>query len=279
MWQPPHGAQHDQRSMFIGVHPLVSMLDGNIRLRWSSSLGQHFLWCLSLLALVGSSAAFTIPPARSPLVGQRRGGCIHCCDPPTAKCGPKVSRPITPVKIAAFEAAAARGAATPSVLLARPFDDGNVGSVARAMLNFGLWNLRLVAPDADAQSDEALLRASGAAPLLRAAVTHPNMASATADLQLVLATTARPRESRVPVHSPREAIRLATDAIGRGERVGFLFGSEKNGVRGCGTILSRPLAGGSPSGPPSLPRPSLSLCHGHSFPSVTPIPFPLPHTP
>ena len=146
------------------------------------------------------------------------------------KCGPKVSRPITPTKTAAFESAIASGAAVPSVLLCRPFDDGNVGACARAMLNFGLWDLRLVDPTASASSDEALLRASGAAPILRRSSEHDRLAGAVDDLQLVLATTARPRESRIPVYEPREAVALATDAIRRGEKVGFLFGSEKNGL-------------------------------------------------
>ena len=98
------------------------------------------------------------------------------------------------------------------------------------MLNFGLWDLRLVDPDCDCQSDEAILRASGAAPLLNRAAVHANMRDAAADLQLVLATTARPRESRIPVYGPREAVALAAEAISRGERVGLLFGSEKNGL-------------------------------------------------
>ena len=98
------------------------------------------------------------------------------------------------------------------------------------MLNFGLFDLRLVSPDADPLSDEAILRASGAAPVLRRSVTHDGMADAVSDLQLVLATTARPRESRIPVYSPREAVKAAAEAISRGERVGFLFGSEKNGL-------------------------------------------------
>ena len=146
------------------------------------------------------------------------------------KCGPKVARPITATKTAAFDAAVARGAAVPSVILARPFDDGNVGGAARAMLNFGLWDLRLVSPDASAQSDEALLRASGAAPILRRCATHDSMAGAVEDCNLVLATTARMRDCRIPVYSPREAVTLAADAIGKGERVGLLFGSEKNGL-------------------------------------------------
>lgn len=157
---------------------------------------------------------------------------VAACAAPqhNAKCGPKVSRPITAAKTAAFDNAVARGFSTPCVLLARPFDAGNVGSVARGMLNFGLWNMRLVDPTADPQSDEAVLRASGASPILRQAGMFDSMAAATADLQLVLATTARPRESRIPVHSPREAVSLAADAIARGERVGLLFGSEKNGL-------------------------------------------------
>ena len=149
---------------------------------------------------------------------------------PAPKCGPKVSRPITPTKTAAFENALARKHTVPSVLLARTFDAGNVGSVARGMLNFGLWDLRLVDPTADPQCDEAILRASGAAPLLRRASCHESMAEAAEDLQLVLATTARPRESRIPVYGPREAVTLARAAIARGERVGLLFGSEKNGL-------------------------------------------------
>jgi len=98
------------------------------------------------------------------------------------------------------------------------------------MLNFGLSDLRLVDPTAHAQSDEAVLRASGAAPILRRCETHETAADAVADLQLVLATTARPRESRIPVYAPREAMALAAAAIARGERVGLMFGSEKNGL-------------------------------------------------
>lgn len=147
-----------------------------------------------------------------------------------AKCGPKVARPISAIKTEAFATAANLGNRVPCVILARPFDDGNVGSVARGMLNFGLWQLRLVAPQASHLSDEAKLRASGAAPLLATASVHTTMASAVDDLQLVLATTARPRESRIAVYSPREAVQVAMAAIERGERVGLLFGSEKNGL-------------------------------------------------
>lgn len=160
-----------------------------------------------------------------PLLILAVGACV-----PAPKCGPKVSRPITATKTAAFDAACDRQFTVPSVLLARTFDAGNVGAVARGMLNFGLWDLRLIDPTADPQCDEAILRATGAAPLLRRASNHETMSDAVADLQLVLATTARPRESRIPVYGPREAVALGKAAIARGERVGLLFGSEKNGL-------------------------------------------------
>jgi tRNA/rRNA methyltransferase len=98
------------------------------------------------------------------------------------------------------------------------------------MLNFGLTQLRVVDPIADLASDEAINRAAGAAPVLRNAATFPTIPEAAADLSLVLATTARSRDCLLPVYSPREAVGLAADAIARGERVGFLFGSEKNGL-------------------------------------------------
>ena len=153
-------------------------------------------------------------------------------DKPAPKCGPKVSRPITPTKTAAFDNAFARGPTVPSVVLCRPFDAGNVGAAARAMLNFGLWDLRVVQPtDPEVTiSEEAILRASGAAPILHTSTTHSSLPQAVEDLQLVLATTARPRESRIPVRTPREAVERAVAAIQRGERVGLLFGSEKNGL-------------------------------------------------
>ena len=144
---------------------------------------------------------------------------------------PKAERPIAPTKRRAFEAAKARSHLLPSVLLVRTFDPGNVGSAARAMLNFGLCDLRLAAPLCeDWRTEEAILRASGAAPLLQHAQEFDSIRTATADMQLVLATTARTRDANLPVHTAREAAGLAASAIARGERVGFVFGSEKNGL-------------------------------------------------
>ena len=51
---------------------------------------------------------------------------------------------------------------TPSIILVRPFLDKNVGTVARAMLNFGITDLRLVDPQCDHLSSDARALASGA---------------------------------------------------------------------------------------------------------------------
>ena len=122
-----------------------------------------------------------------------------------------------PTKTAAIEAALATKATQPVILLARPFAPGNIGAVARAMLNFGLSDLRLVAPLTQPWlTEEAQARACGAAPLLDEAQTFVDMPAATDDLQLVLATTARPREANVPVLTPRAAAEMAAEAISCG---------------------------------------------------------------
>ena len=134
-------------------------------------------------------------------------------------------------KAAALSAARA-AVGRPSVLLFRPHSPGNIGSVARAMLNFGLTDLRVVAP-ADAGwrgHAEAVTNACGASPLLEDASLYDAPEAATDDLQLVLATTARTRDAAVPVYTAREAAALACEAAARGARVALLFGTEKNGL-------------------------------------------------
>ncbi len=141
--------------------------------------------------------------------------------------------PISPSKSLAFERAAARASERPVVVLARPFDPGNVGPVARAMLNFGLTELRVVSPaSTEWRGADAETRACGAIPVLESAREYGHMRDAVADLSTVYATTARLRDAFGPdeVLSPSGAAHGARERLCRGERVGFLFGSEKNGL-------------------------------------------------
>lgn len=118
----------------------------------------------------------------------------------------------------------------PAVVLVEPQLAENIGMVARAMLNCGLDDLRLVRPRADWPNEKAVAAASGADRVLETARLYPSTAAATADLNLLLATTARSRAMTKWTLTPRAAaseIRRATNA---GSRVGLLFGKEARGL-------------------------------------------------
>ena len=74
------------------------------------------------------------------------------------------------------------------------------------MANFGLYDLRLIAPRDGWPQDRAWASASGADWPLDNAKVFDRLEDACADLQLVYATTARPREARLPVMTPRQAM-------------------------------------------------------------------------
>lgn len=118
----------------------------------------------------------------------------------------------------------------PAVILSAPQLAENIGAVARVMANFGLTDLRLVNPRDGWPQERAWALASGAEWPLNAARVYDTVADAIADLQLVFATTARPRELTLPVRTPRTAASQLFEAAGRGERTGLLFGGERAGL-------------------------------------------------
>ncbi len=126
--------------------------------------------------------------------------------------------------------AEAAAAPAPVVILDRPQLAENIGAVARAMANFGLHELRLVSPRDGWPQDRAWASASGADWPLRDARVFETVAEAVADLQLVYAATARPRETQLPVFGPREAAQALRTAIGGGLRSAWLFGAERAGL-------------------------------------------------
>ena len=67
------------------------------------------------------------------------------------------------------------------VVLVAPSGALNIGSVARAMANFGLSDLRLVAPQTDHLQDEARKMAVKATPILEQARVCAELADALAD--------------------------------------------------------------------------------------------------
>lgn len=118
----------------------------------------------------------------------------------------------------------------PVVILNEPQLAENIGAVARAMANFGLTDLRLVRPRDGWPQQRAWASASGADWPLNDAKVFERIEDALADLQLVFATTARPRELQLPVLTPREAAAELHAAAQAGQAVGILYGGERAGL-------------------------------------------------
>ena len=118
-----------------------------------------------------------------------------------------------------------RGA--PAIVLVRPQLGENIGKAARAMLNFGLTDLRLVNPRDGWPNPAAGPAASGADIVLERARIFDTVADAVADCPFVYATTVRKRGLVVPVVTPEEAAR---EIRTNGGASAILFGAERSGL-------------------------------------------------
>lgn len=118
----------------------------------------------------------------------------------------------------------------PSFVLVRPQMGENIGGAARAMWNFGLDRMRVVAPRDGWPSEKAVAMASGAGRLLDRARVFPDTAAAIEDAAYVFATTARPRGLTKPVMTPERAMAHARALLAEGQRVAVLFGPERAGL-------------------------------------------------
>ncbi len=137
-------------------------------------------------------------------------------------------------------------AVTPAVILVRPQLGENIGMAARAMLNCGLSTLRLVSPRDGWPNERAQRAASGADIVLEKAEVFDSVGEAVADLERVIATTARNRELTQRILTPRHAAAEMRGWIGQGQGVGILFGPERTGLENddmvhADTALSIPL--------------------------------------
>ena len=119
---------------------------------------------------------------------------------------------------------------TPSIILVRPQMGENIGAAARAMANFGLSDLRLVAPRDGWPNPKACDMAGRALNLVEAAALFEDTNAAISDCQFVLATTSRARAMNLPVMEPREAMGEIYKRMGQGQRCGILFGPERTGL-------------------------------------------------
>ena len=124
----------------------------------------------------------------------------------------------------------------PAIVLVRPQLGENIGKAARAMLNFGLAELRLVAPRDGWPNPAAGPAASGADIVLARATVFDSVAGAVADCAHVYATTVRKRGLVKPVMTPEAAARAIHAEQARSA---ILFGPERSGLETDDVAIAR----------------------------------------
>jgi tRNA/rRNA methyltransferase len=138
----------------------------------------------------------------------------------------------------AVAAPQAHEALKPVIILVQPQLGENIGACARAMLNCGLTELRIVRPREAWPNEKARRSSSGADIVLENARLFDTTAEAVADLQHVFATTARLRGMAKSVVSAREAAGMIRALNGEGRSCGLLFGPERTGLENDDVALA-----------------------------------------
>ena len=117
--------------------------------------------------------------------------------------------------------------APPVIVLVRPQLGQNIGKAARAMLNFGLTEMRLVAPRDGWPNPDAGPSASGADIVLEGARVFDTVQEAIGDCSTVFASTVRRRDLVMPVVGPEAMASTIKETPGRSA---ILFGPERSGL-------------------------------------------------
>ncbi len=134
----------------------------------------------------------------------------------------------------------------PAIILVEPQMGENIGAAARAMLNFGLTDMRLVRPRDGWPNENATAMAAGASQVLENRRVFNSVQDAIADLHHVFATTARPRDMMKHVATPKGAAEQIREFEAERNSVGILFGKESSGLSSddityADTIITVPL--------------------------------------
>ena len=158
----------------------------------------------------------------------------------------------------------------PVVILARPQMGENIGAAARAMMNCGLSDLRLVAPRDGWPNAAALPMAAGGKPIIETAQVFDTVAAATADISFLAATSARRRDLAIRSLDPRGAAEMIVAHTAAApdnppnkspdeqNRAALLFGPEASGLDNDEVVLADILVTASLN--PAYP--SLNLAQG-----------------
>lgn len=127
---------------------------------------------------------------------------------------------------------------SPAIILVEPQMGENIGAAARAMANFGLWDLRLVNPRDGWPNEKAIANSAKALHVIERVQVFDTVEDAVADLTLLFATTARSRELAKPVLGPDEACAQAAAHIQSEHKAGILFGRERWGLSNAEVSLA-----------------------------------------
>lgn len=141
------------------------------------------------------------------------------------------------------------------IVLVNTKTPGNVGAVARCMMNMGLSRLVLVQPPLD-RNNEAMKLAAGAEEIILKASQFETLKEAVSDCGLVIGTSRHSSRHRKNIHSPRQMAEQAFPLLSS-NKVAVVFGREVNGLNNEDIALCHELI----SIPASDAFPSLNLSH------------------
>lgn len=117
-----------------------------------------------------------------------------------------------------------------SIILVAPQMGENIGAAARAMKNFGLWDLRIVAPRDGWPNGKAVSTAAGGADIIRQARIFPDIELAISDLSFIYASTGTPRNMNKDYVLSRNLSSDMASSLTETSKVGILFGRESSGL-------------------------------------------------
>lgn len=131
----------------------------------------------------------------------------------------------------------------PALILVEPQLVENIGMTARAMMNCGLTELRLVDPRDpwplhEVMEERMMAASSGADSILRNARVFQTLPEAVADLNYIYATTARTHDMTNRILTPKAAAPDMAERIAAGQKVGVMFGRERTGLTNEQLVLA-----------------------------------------
>ncbi len=132
-----------------------------------------------------------------------------------------------------------------TIILSNPQMGENIGAAARAMLNFGLSDLRIINPRDGWPNERAMATSSGAIDNIQVNV-FDTLTDAIADLHYCFATTSRGRDMVKPIFTPNTARIEVNRRKAQGQNIGIVFGAERTGLLNeeicqCQSILTFPV--------------------------------------